>query len=133
MITGEPIPVEKGPGDRVVGGTVNGTGGLVMRAERVGSDTMLARIVRLVAEAQRSRAPIQRLADVVSAYFVPGVIAVAAVTFAAWAAARPRAEAGLRAGQRGGRADHRLPVRAGAGHADVDHGRHRPRAPRRAC
>jgi P-type Cu+ transporter len=89
MITGEPIPVEKGPGDRVVGGTVNGTGALVMRADRVGSDTMLARIVRLVAEAQRSRAPIQRLADVVSAYFVPGVIAVSVVTFAAWALLGP--------------------------------------------
>jgi P-type Cu+ transporter len=89
MITGEPIPVEKGPGDRVIGGTVNGTGGLVMRAERVGAETMLAQIVRLVVEAQRSRAPIQRLADVVSAYFVPAVIAVAVVTFGAWAAFGP--------------------------------------------
>jgi Cu+-exporting ATPase len=84
MITGEPIPVEKGPGSRVVGGTVNGTGGFVMRAERVGSDTVLAQIVRMVAEAQRSRAPIQRLADVVAAYFVPAVIAVAVLTFVAW-------------------------------------------------
>jgi P-type Cu+ transporter len=89
MITGEPIPVEKGPGDRVIGGTVNGTGGLVMRAERVGAETMLAQIVRLVVEAQRTRAPIQRLADVVSAYFVPAVIAVAVVTFGAWAAFGP--------------------------------------------
>jgi Cu+-exporting ATPase len=85
MVTGEPIPVEKGPGDRVVGGTVNGTGGLVVRAERVGAETLLARIVQMVGEAQRSRAPIQRLADMVSAYFVPAVIAVAALTFAAWA------------------------------------------------
>src|SRR5215470_2279857 len=71
MMTGEPIPVEKSAGSRVTGGTVNGTGGLVMRAERVGSETLLAQIVRLVSEAQRSRAPIQRLADVVAAYFVP--------------------------------------------------------------
>ena len=72
MLTGEPIPVEKGPGARVTGGTVNGTGGFVMRAERVGADTLLAQIVRMVAEAQRSRAPIQRLADQVSGWFVPG-------------------------------------------------------------
>jgi Cu+-exporting ATPase len=85
MVTGEPIPVEKGPGDRVVGGTVNGTGGLVVRAERVGAETLLARIVQMVGEAQRSRAPIQRLADVVSGYFVPAVITIAALTFAAWA------------------------------------------------
>ncbi len=84
MITGEPIPAEKSAGDPVTGGTVNGTGGLVMRAERVGADTLLAQIVRLVAEAQRSRAPIQRLADVVASYFVPIVIAVAAITFTAW-------------------------------------------------
>ncbi len=84
MITGEPIPSEKTPGSRMVGGTVNGTGGLVMRAERVGSETMLSQIVRMVAEAQRSRAPIQRLADVVASYFVPIVLAVAAITFLAW-------------------------------------------------
>jgi Cu+-exporting ATPase len=89
MITGEPIPVEKGPGSKVVGGTVNGTGGFVMRAERVGSGTMLAQIVRMVAEAQRSRAPVQRLADLVAAYFVPIVIAVAALTFLAWAVFGP--------------------------------------------
>ncbi len=84
MVTGESMPVEKGPGATVIGGTINGTGGLVMRAERVGSDTMLSRIVQMVAEAQRSRAPIQRLADLVSSWFVPAVIAVAAVAFAAW-------------------------------------------------
>ena len=83
-LTGEPIPVEKGPGRRVVGGTVNGTGTFVMRAERVGSDTLLAQIVRLVAEAQRSRAPIQRLADRVSAWFVPAVIAVALAAALIW-------------------------------------------------
>jgi Cu+-exporting ATPase len=84
MITGEPMPVEKTPGARVTGGTVNASGSIVMRAERVGADTLLAQIVRMVAEAQRSRAPIQRLADVVSAWFVPIVIAVAAITFAVW-------------------------------------------------
>jgi Cu+-exporting ATPase len=83
-LTGEPIPVEKTPGSRVVGGTVNGTGTFVMRAERVGSDTLLASIVRLVAEAQRSRAPIQRLADKASAWFVPAVIAVAIGTAFVW-------------------------------------------------
>jgi Cu+-exporting ATPase len=89
MITGEPTPVEKGPGDRLIGATVNGTGGLVVRAERVGADTMLAQIVRLVSEAQRSRAPIQRLADVVSGTFVPAVIALAVATFGVWAVFGP--------------------------------------------
>ncbi len=84
MVTGESLPVTKEPGAPLVGGTLNGTGGLVMRAERVGSETMLARIVDLVARAQRSRAPIQRLADRVSAWFVPAVIAVAVAAFAAW-------------------------------------------------
>ena len=85
MITGEPIPVEKGEGDRVTGATVNGTGGLLVKAERVGRDTMLSQIVRMVAEAQRSRAPIQSLADKVSAVFVPAVVAVAVIAFAVWA------------------------------------------------
>jgi Cu+-exporting ATPase len=84
MLTGEPIPVEKGPGDRLVGATLNGSGTLLMRAEKVGAETVLARIVHLVAEAQRSRAPIQRLADVVSSYFVPAVIGVALVAFVVW-------------------------------------------------
>ena len=84
MISGEPIPVEKGPGDRLIGGTVNGTGGLVMRAERVGAETVLAQIVRMVSEARRTRAPIQRLADLVSSYFVPGVVLAAVITFFAW-------------------------------------------------
>ena len=84
MLTGEPIPVEKGPGDLVTGGTLNRTGAFTMRAERVGADTVLARIVDLVARAQRSRAPVQDLADRVARRFVPGVIAVAVLTFAAW-------------------------------------------------
>jgi len=84
MITGESFPVEKGPGTLVIGATVNGNGALVMRAERVGSETLLAQIVRLVSQAQRSRAPIQRLADRVSGYFVPAVIAIAVITFVAW-------------------------------------------------
>ncbi len=89
MITGEPIPVSKGQGDRVTGATVNGSGAFVMRAERVGSETLLARIVQMVAEAQRSRAPIQGLADTVSGYFVPAVIGVAVLTFALWASFGP--------------------------------------------
>jgi Cu+-exporting ATPase len=84
MVTGEPIPVEKAVGSTVTGGTVNATGQFVMQAERVGSDTLLAQIVRMVSEAQRSRAPIQRLADTVSAWFVPIVILVAVITFAVW-------------------------------------------------
>jgi Cu+-exporting ATPase len=84
MITGEPIPSEKNAGSRVTGGTVNGTGSFVMQAERVGADTLLARIVKMVNEAQRSRAPIQRLADVVASWFVPAVIAVAVITFIVW-------------------------------------------------
>ncbi|WP_395678910.1 copper-transporting P-type ATPase [Inquilinus sp.] len=89
MITGEAIPVEKAPGDTVVGGTINGTGGFVLRAERVGSETVLARIVEMVGQAQRSRAPIQRLADRVSGWFVPLVVAIAVLAFAAWAAWGP--------------------------------------------
>jgi Cu+-exporting ATPase len=84
MITGEPIPVEKRTGDKVIGATVNGTGWLLMRAERVGSDTMLAQIVQMVSTAQRSRAPIQRLADRVAAFFVPAVLTVAVITFFVW-------------------------------------------------
>ena len=89
MISGEPAPVVKGTGDNVVGATLNGAGGFIMRAERVGRDTMLGQIVRLVAEAQGSRAPIQRLADSVAGYFVPAVLAVAAVTFVIWVVAGP--------------------------------------------
>jgi Cu+-exporting ATPase len=89
MVTGEPIPIEKTAGAAVTGGTVNGTGTVVMEARRVGRDTLLAQIVRMVSEAQRSRAPIQRLADIVSAWFVPAVIAVAVVTFMVWATVGP--------------------------------------------
>jgi P-type Cu+ transporter len=85
MVTGESMPVAKQSGDRLIGGTVNGTGSLVMRADKIGSDTMLARIVAMVAEAQRSRAPIQRMADQVSSWFVPAVILVALIAFVAWA------------------------------------------------
>jgi P-type Cu+ transporter len=84
MISGEPVPVEKVPGEKVTGATVNGTGALLMRAERVGRDTMLSQIVRMVAAAQRSRAPIQALADKVSAWFVPSVVAASALAFVAW-------------------------------------------------
>ncbi len=89
MVTGESIPVEKTVDSKVTGGTVNGTGSFVMRAERVGSETLLAQIVRMVSEAQRSRAPIQRLADVVASYFVPVVMAIALVTFIVWSIAGP--------------------------------------------
>lgn len=89
MITGEPIPVEKGPGDRVIGGTINKNGSLVVEAARVGADTMLARIVEMVARAQRSRAPIQGLADKVSSVFVPTVVVIAIVAFFVWLSVGP--------------------------------------------
>jgi Cu+-exporting ATPase len=90
MVTGEPIPVEKKSGDLVTGGTVNGTGSFLIRAERVGSDTLLAQIVKMVSEAQRSRAPIQRLADVVASYFVPAVVTAAMITFIVWSLVGPQ-------------------------------------------
>ena len=89
MMSGEPIPIERHPGDRVLGATVNGTGAFIMRAERVGADTLLSRIVAMVAEAQRSRAPIQKLADVVAGYFVPIVVLIALVTFVVWSLVGP--------------------------------------------
>ena len=89
MVTGEPIPVEKSAGDQVIGATVNGAGSFVMRAERVGAETLLSRIVQMVAEAQRSRAPIQKLADAVAGWFVPAVVLCAAVTFVVWALVGP--------------------------------------------
>ena len=89
MVTGEPMPVEKQEDDRVIGATINGTGSFVMRAQKVGSETLLSRIVAMVAEAQRSRAPIQRLADQVSGYFVPIVVAIAAATVVVWALVGP--------------------------------------------
>src|SRR5213593_262355 len=89
MITGEPMPVSKGAGDKVVGATVNQTGSFLMHAERIGSETLLAQIVQMVAEAQRSRAPIQKLADTVSGYFVPAVISIAGITFIVWSIIGP--------------------------------------------
>ncbi|MFP3868887.1 MAG: heavy metal translocating P-type ATPase [Desulfobacteraceae bacterium] len=89
MVSGEPIPVEKQPGSQLIGATVNGSGSLIMRAERVGGNTLLAQIVQMVAEAQRSRAPIQKLVDVVAAYFVPAVVLIAIVTFMVWALVGP--------------------------------------------
>ena len=131
MLTGESVPVDKGPGDTVAGATVNRQGVLTVRATAVGADTALAQIVRLVAEAQGSKAPVQRLADRVAGVFVPVVLAVALVTFAAWAlvAGRPR----RRAPGRHRRAHRRLPLRPRPGHAHGHHGRHRPgRRPGRA-
>src|SRR5277367_1418735 len=90
LMTGEPIPVEKSAGERVTGGTINGTGTLVMRAERVGNETLLAQIVRMVIEAQRSRAPVQKLADRVAGYFVPAVVLIAVLTFVVWAIFGPQ-------------------------------------------
>ncbi|HEX8151540.1 MAG TPA: heavy metal translocating P-type ATPase [Thermoanaerobaculia bacterium] len=90
MVTGEPLPVEKAAGDRLIGATVNTTGSVLMRAERVGADTLLSQIVHMVAQAQRSRAPIQKLADTVSAWFVPIVIAIALITFGVWAVVGPQ-------------------------------------------
>ena len=126
MITGESIPVEKTIGAQVTGGTINGTGGIVMVAERVGRDTMLARIVQMVSEAQRSRAPIQRLADVTSAYFVPAGRGICADHGRGLGDLGSRAEVGLCAGQRCGGLDYRLPLRIGISDADVDHGGDRP-------
>ena len=111
------MPVTKTAGDTVIGGTINQTGSLVVRAEKVGRDTMLARIVQMVAEAQRSRAPIQRMADRVAAWFVPAVIVVAVVAFVVWATVgpEPRLAHALIVAVVG--PDHRLPLRARAGHA----------------
>ena len=129
LVTGEPIPVEKNDGSRVTGGTVNGTGTLVIRAERVGNETLLAQIVRMVSEAQRSRAPVQQLADRVSAYFVPAVVLVAVLTFTLWSLLGPRQD-GARPSECRRRAHHCLPLRIGTCHSDGHHGRHRPRRAR---
>ena len=133
MLTGEPLPVEKRVGDAVISGTVNQTGSFLLVADHVGSETVLARIVELVAQAQRSRAPIQRLADVVAGYFVPAVLAAArSVTFVAWMLLCPASRpwpwsmpiAVLIIA---------CPCALGTGHADVDHGRHRPGRTRRSA
>ena len=125
MVTGESMPVEKQPGAKVIGGTVNGTGSLVMRADKVGADTMLSRIVHMVAEAQRSRAPIQRLADVVSGWFVPAVVVVAVLAFIAWAVwgPSPAFAYGLIAAV--SVLIIACPCALGSGDAHVDHGRRR--------
>ena len=100
MVTGESMPAEKSKGDKVTGGTLNTSGSFVMDAERVGNETMLAQIVKLVSEAQRSRAPMQRLADRVASYFVPAVIATAALTFLAWAFLGPQPSSRTRSSPR---------------------------------
>jgi Cu+-exporting ATPase len=116
MLTGESVPVEVGRGDPVVGATVNAGGRLVVRATRVGADTHLAQLARLVEDAQNGKAAVQRLADRVSAVFVPVVIGLALATLGFWLGNGAPAEGGLH--RRRGGADHRLPVCAGAGDAD---------------
>ena len=130
MITGEPVPAEKNPGDTVTGATVNTTGSFVVRAERVGSDTLLAQIVAMVAEAQRSRAPIQKLVDTISAWFVPAVVVIALATFVGVVDPRPAADHGLCSRQRHCGADHRLPLRSRACDANGHHGWNRARRAR---
>ncbi len=127
MITGEPMPVSKGAGDKVVGATVNQTGSFSMRTERIGSETLLAQIVQMVADAQRSRAPIQKLADTVSGYFVPGVISIALTTFVAWSMCWAEACHGLCTRECCFGFDYCMPMRARACDTDVDHGRRRTR------
>ena len=129
LLTGEPVPVEVGPGDAVVGATVNAGGRLVVRATRVGADTALAQIARLVEEAQAGKAPVQRLADRISAVFVPVVLVLAVLTFAAWMLTGSSAADALH--RRGRRPDHRLPLRPRPGDADRDPRRHRPGRPAR--
>ncbi len=124
MLTGEPLPVDKRPGDKVVGGTINGEGLLKIHARpAVGKETALAQIIRLVQEAQGSKAPIQALADRVAAVFVPAVIAIALVIFVIWWAYHRRICS--RHDPAGGGAGHCLSLRPGSGHADGHHGRHR--------
>ena len=122
MVSGEPIPVERRPGDRVIGATLVTNGTVLMQADRVGADTLLAQIVRLVGEAQRTRAPIQRLADRVAEYFVPAVVAVCSADLRRVERVGTGTAVCPRARQRRRRADHRLPMRAGSGDTDGDHG-----------
>jgi Cu+-exporting ATPase len=121
MLTGEPIPVEKTAGGRVIGATINGTGSLVMRAEKIGSQTVLAQIVQMVAQAQRSRAPTQRLADGVARWFVLAVLALAALTAVVWWFAGPSRAARMRCSTRCG-ADHRVSLRTRTRDSNVGHG-----------
>ncbi len=123
MVTGESLPVEKGPGDPVTGGTVNLTGAFRFEATRVGSETVLAQIIRLVQEAQGSKAPIQRLADRIAAIFVPIVIGLAVLTFLLWLWRGPDFTHAITRGR--GRPHHRVPLRLGSCHADLAAGRHR--------
>jgi Cu+-exporting ATPase len=129
MLTGEPIPVSKQPGDKLIGATINANGSLIMRAEKVGSATTLAQIVQMVAQAQRSRAPMQRLADVVAGYFVVIVVSIALLTFIIWGFFGPEPSWVYGLISAVCCTDHRLPLRARLGDADVDHGgdRARPR------
>ena len=131
LLTGESVPVEKGPGDDVVGASVNAGGRLVVEATRVGSDTALAQIARLVEEAQTGKAPVQRLADRISAVFVPVVLVLALLSLVLLADRRQRR--GLRGQCRRVGADHRLPLRSRPGDADGAAGRHRPRRPARVA
>ncbi len=124
MLTGEPIPVSKGPGDEVIGATLNTTGSFTFTATKVGSETALAQIVRLVEQAQGSKPPIARLADVIAGYFVPIVIGIATLTFVVWLDLRPRARADVCTAQLRRRARHRVPLRPRPRHTHGDHGRH---------
>ncbi len=123
MLTGEPMPVTKRAGDRLIGATLNTSGSLTMRSERVGASTMLSQIVQLVAQAQRSKAPLQRMADRVAGYFVVTVVLIAVATFFAWGMLWRRARLAVRAHQRRVRVDHRVSLRARPRDAHVDHGR----------
>jgi Cu+-exporting ATPase len=114
MLTGEPMPVDKSDGDRVVGATINQTGTLVIVAERVGADSLLSQIVSLVAQAQRSRAPLQRLGDQVAAWFVPSVIVIAVLTFVVWWFIGPEPRLAYALVNAVGRADHRVSVCSGS-------------------
>ena len=122
MVTGEPMPAGKEPGARVTGGTINTTGSLLVRAERVGRDTLLAQIVRMVGEAQRSRAPIQRLADRIAAYFVPAVVLVALLAFVGWSVWGPPPRLALALLSSVAVLIIACPVRLGSRHADGHHG-----------
>ena len=131
LVSGEPIPVEKAAKDRVTGGTLNTSGSLLVRADRVGADTVLAQIVKMVAEAQRTRAPIQRVADRVAAYFVPAVVAGRSTLVHRLVVVGATSPPGLCVGECCGRAHHRVPMRPWSRHADGDHGGHRTRCHKR--
>lgn len=125
MLTGEPIPIMKRAGDALIGATLNIHGSLVIQAQKIGSATLLAQIVQMVVQAQRSKAPMQRLADVIASYFVIVVITIAALTLLGWGAVGARAKLGVRTDQRCRGHDHRLSLRPWPSDTDVSHGRHR--------